>query len=79
MDKIDKDKDSHVSENELRNWIRFQHKTYKQKYADKKWIKINVSNDSLLTFDELIENTIGGTDSCRRSNKTKKSFNIVIN
>ena len=64
VDKIDKNRDSLVNENELRNWIRLQHKTYLQTSRDKKWIKLNTNKDEILTFDELIENTIGQPDTC---------------
>jgi Ca2+-binding EF-hand superfamily protein len=64
VDKIDKDKDGHVTEKELRNWIRFQQKLYMQKYADERWEKVNTNKDSLLEFDEMINSTIGGYDSC---------------
>jgi hypothetical protein len=53
-----------VSENELRNWIRYQHKLSLQKNVDKKWKKVNTNKDDYLMFDELVENTIGGLDTC---------------
>jgi hypothetical protein len=64
VDKIDKNRDHFVSENELRNWIRIQSRLYIQKNCDKKWQKLNTNNDELLTFDELIDNTIGQPDTC---------------
>ena len=64
MDKIDKNRDNFVNENELRNWIRLQHKLDLQKSTDKKWSKVNSNNDEYLTFDELIDNTIGQPDTC---------------
>jgi hypothetical protein len=65
VDKIDKNHDGSVTERELRNWIRYQQKFYILKYSEDKWKKINSNSDSFLTFDELIENTIGGADSCK--------------
>ena len=35
-----------------------------QKNAEKNWKKINSNKDEHLTFDELIENTIGGIETC---------------
>lgn len=64
MSKIDRDRDGFVIEKELRNWIRFQQKYYMQKYTNNKWKVVNTNKDAHLTFDELIENTIGGDDSC---------------
>ena len=70
VDKIDKNHDKFVSENELRNWIRYQHKLDLQKDGEKKWNKINSNKDEHLTFDELIDNTIGKMETCI-SNKNK--------
>ena len=53
-----------MSEYELRNWIRLQHKLYLLKDSEKKWTKLNTNGDENLTFDELIENTIGDADTC---------------
>jgi len=64
VDKIDKNHDKTVSENELRNWIRYQHKLSLQKNVDKKWKRVNTNKDDYLMFDELVENTIGGLDTC---------------
>ncbi len=58
-----------MSENELRNWIRIQSRLYIQKNCDKKWQKLNTNNDELLTFDELIDNTIGQPDTCNLKNR----------
>lgn len=31
---------------------------------DKKWNKLNTDNDNFVTFDELIDNTIGKDEEC---------------
>lgn len=59
FDKIDKNHDKSININELRNWIRYQHKLALQKNVEKSWKKVNSNKDALLAFDELIENTIG--------------------
>jgi Ca2+-binding EF-hand superfamily protein len=64
VNKIDKNHDGSITQNELRNWIRYQHKYFNQKHTDKIWAKVNSNNDDQLTFDELIDNTIGGTETC---------------
>lgn len=64
MTKIDKNHDGYVTQNELRNWIRFQHKYSNQKYTNKIWAKMNSNNDDHLTFDELIDNSIGDHETC---------------
>jgi Ca2+-binding EF-hand superfamily protein len=63
--KIDKNHDGFVSEFELRTWIRSQHKKYLSNTAEEKWKKLNSNEDSYLTFDELIDNTIGGEETCK--------------
>lgn len=56
-----------MNENELRNWIRLQHKLDILKNIDKKWAKVNENIDDYLTFDELIDNTIGQPDTCNKN------------
>ncbi|CAF0758278.1 unnamed protein product [Brachionus calyciflorus] len=64
--------DSFINVNELRIWIRQQHKLDLQKEADKKWKKVNTNQDSYLTFDELIENTIGAHETWSEEEKTTR-------
>lgn len=64
MPKIDKNHDGFITQNELRNWIRNQHKAINQKHTDKTWSKLNSNGDENLSFDELIDNTIGGLETC---------------
>ena len=65
FDKIDKNHDKSININELRNWIRYQHKLALQKNVEKSWKKVNSNKDALLAFDELIENTIGELETCK--------------
>lgn len=76
MDKIDRNHDSFVNEFELRSWIRQQHKSSLQKDSENKWKKINANKDEYLTFDELIENTIGSKDTCK-SNRERLLFKLL--
>lgn len=64
MNKIDKNHDGLVTQNELRNWIRLQHKAINQKHTDKTWSKLNSNSDEHVSFDELIDNTIGAPETC---------------
>lgn len=64
VNKIDKNHDGFVNQNELRNWIRLQHKSINQKHTDKIWSKYNSDYDDHLTFDELLDSTIGAPETC---------------
>ena len=63
--KIDKNRDNFINENELRNWIRLQTKQYVQKTTESKWSKVNSNQDEVLTFEELLDNTIGEPETCK--------------
>ena len=61
---MDKNRDKFVSGIELRNWIRFQQRKYLVKSTNKKWRENNSNGDDHLSFDELLENTIGAPVTC---------------
>ena len=78
---IDKNRDSFINENELRNWIRSQSKQYIQKSTEARWLKINGNQDDALTFEELLDSTIGEPDTCIKLtiyNIQKKKFKTNI-
>ncbi|RMZ96518.1 Calumenin [Brachionus plicatilis] len=70
--KIDRNHDFFITENELRIWIRQQHRLDLQKETDKKWKKVNPKQDQYLKFDELIENTIGGSETWSNEEKENR-------
>lgn len=69
LNKVDRNRDKFINENELRNWIRSQHKNFIQKSSNKKWTKVNSNKDGLLTFEELLENTIGEPETWSEAEK----------
>ncbi len=61
---MDKNRDGSVSEYELRNWIRLQHRGRLQRAAEAKWTGVDSDADGQLTIGELLDASIGRPDTC---------------
>ncbi|MGH0142903.1 UNVERIFIED_CONTAM: hypothetical protein FKN15_047836 [Acipenser sinensis] len=59
LDKIDKDKDGYVTEDELKVWIKKAQKMYIYDNVDRQWNDFDVNNDGSISWDEYKNVTYG--------------------
>ena len=58
--KIDKDKDSYVSDKELIAWIKYIQKTYVSDDAKRQWTDFDKGEKDTLSWEEFAKRTYGG-------------------
>ena len=66
---MDKNRDGSISEYELRNWIRLQHRGRLQRATEAKWTGVDSDADGQLTIGELLDASIGQPDTCNKGDR----------
>jgi len=63
VDKIDKDKDGQVTQDELKSWVQHVSKRYIYEDVDRQWSYHDKNNDKLISWQEYKDGAFGTIDS----------------